>query len=142
MTRSPGGKLYSPKFLALAVELADYPHDAAAPLQGESRSRTCGSEILLSAGRDLRAIGLRVSACAVGQAASAIFARHAAGSGEARLAEVAAQIEGWLGGDERLPDWPEIELLAPARAHPGRHGAILLPWRAALDALGKAQAAR
>ena len=36
-----------------------------------------------------------------------------------------------------MPDWPDLEMLAPALPYPGRHGAILLPWRAAADALSK-----
>jgi hypothetical protein len=34
-----------------------------------------------------------------------------------------------------LPDWPDIQQIEPARDYPGRHGAIALPWKAALDAL-------
>ena len=37
------------------------------------------------------------------------------------------------GGGHKLA--PELEAIAAARDFPGRHGAILLPWRAALDAL-------
>ena len=36
---------------------------------------------------------------------------------------------------------PYFTVLAPARAYPGRHGAMLLPWKAALDALSKREAA-
>jgi hypothetical protein len=36
-----------------------------------------------------------------------------------------------------LPDWPDFSLLEAARDYPGRHGALQLPWRAALDALSK-----
>ena len=33
------------------------------------------------------------------------------------------------------PGWPGLDALAAARAYPARHGAILLAWRAALEAL-------
>nr|WP_247713632.1 iron-sulfur cluster assembly scaffold protein [Qipengyuania sphaerica] len=126
--------------LALAVELADYPYDPTAPLQGEARSRSCGSTIQLSAGSEQ--LGLKVTACAVGQAAAAIFAREFPGKSHAELEKVLHQIEEWLHGAGVRPDWPGIEMLETARAYPGRHGAILLPWRAALDALSKGKPAR
>ncbi|WP_226700830.1 iron-sulfur cluster assembly scaffold protein [Qipengyuania gaetbuli] len=142
MSAAPGGALYSPALLSLAVELARYPYDPDAPLQGESRSRSCGSTLALSADPAFNAPGLKVTACAVGQAASAIFARHCGDAGRDRLMAMPSEIEDWLSGDGALPDWPDLAMLEPAKEYPGRHGAILLPWRAALDALGKAGDAR
>jgi hypothetical protein len=37
-----------------------------------------------------------------------------------------------------LPDWPGVEAIAAARDYPARHGAIMLPWTAARDALSSA----
>ena len=77
MASSRAPALYSTELLALAIELADYPFDAAAPAKGHARSRSCGSVIdLSSSGGSLEDLGLRVSACAVGQASAAIFARE------------------------------------------------------------------
>jgi NifU-like protein involved in Fe-S cluster formation len=131
-------RLYTPELLALAVDLAKWP-----PLEsgrhGEARSPTCGSTLELeldldSAGR-IERLGMRVRACAVGQAAAAIFARNAAGCGQSELAAALAQLEAWLSHDGEVPDWPGIAPLVPARAYPARHGAMLLPWKAALAAL-------
>lgn len=140
-TRTP---LYSPAMLSLAVELAGYPFDAAAFTVGEARSRTCGSTLALSSGSADRlcSIGMRVTACAVGQAAAAIFAQAANSRERRELVDSLGAMESWLSGKGDLPDWPRLDLLAPALAHPGRHGAILLPWRAAIDALSKASDAR
>ncbi|MXO48473.1 iron-sulfur cluster assembly scaffold protein [Erythrobacter vulgaris] len=121
--------------LALAVELADYPFDPSAPCLGEALSRTCGSSLRMSSEIDLTDVGLKISACAVGQASAAIFVRHCAGRSEKDLAVSLAQIESWLAGNSPLPDWPDIQQIEPARDYPGRHGAIALPWKAALDAL-------
>jgi NifU-like protein involved in Fe-S cluster formation len=131
-------RLYTPELLALAVDLAKWP-----PLEsgrhGEARSPTCGSTLALDLDLDAAArverLGMRVRACAVGQAAAAIFAHHASGRNRAELATALTQLEAWLGHDGEVPDWPEIAPLAPARAYPARHGAMLLPWRAALAAL-------
>lgn len=129
----------------LAVTLADYPFDAAAPCSGEARSRTCGSAVAISCSvnepGEIEALGLNVRACAIGQAAAAIFAREAMGQGRASIADFVSDIEEWLSGQGVRPDWPGLELLEPAIAYPARHGAILLPWKAAQAALGKAETA-
>ena len=145
MNAPPRERLYSPELLALATSLADYPLVEDLALRGEARSRTCGSTVLLGLdpGQDgtIARIGLRVSACAVGQASAAIFAREAAGRSASGISRALATIDAWLGGQGGLPDWPGMAALAPARAFPSRHGAIVLPWKAALDALSKADAA-
>ncbi|MDG5749350.1 iron-sulfur cluster assembly scaffold protein [Qipengyuania sp. XHP0207] len=139
MTGERREALYSPKLLALAVELARYPLHRDARNIGHARSRTCGSTIALSSAKTdaISSVGMQVSACAVGQAAAAIFANAAEGVSAGELAEALREIEAWLSDDGPLPPWPRLDLLEPARPHSGRHGAILLPWRAALDALSK-----
>lgn len=129
--------LYSPELLALAVELAGVPYDDRAPALGHARSRSCGSVIDLSSSstETLGAIGLRVSACAVGQASAAIFAREAAGMDGAAIAAMIEELGEWLEGRAPSAILPRLELLEPARPHRGRHEAILLPWRAARTAL-------
>ena len=141
MTAAPRTTLYSPQMLALAVELANIPLDPHAPFLGEARSRTCGSTLALSCAIDasgtICAIGMKVSACAVGQAAAAIFAKGAVGRDRGELLTAERSIAAWLSGKGNIPDWPRLGMLEPALPHKGRHEAILLPWRAALDALSK-----
>ncbi|MFA9200028.1 MAG: iron-sulfur cluster assembly scaffold protein [Cypionkella sp.] len=138
---APRAPLYTPEILALAVSLADRPLDPALPLAGEARSRTCGSTVKLACSADAEGridrLGLQVSACAIGQAAAALFARRAVGADRLLLAEARSEIAAWLAGAAGVPAWAEIELLAPARAHSARHCAVLLAWDAALDALSK-----
>jgi NifU-like protein involved in Fe-S cluster formation len=133
--------LYTPELLGLAVSLAEWPLDPAADYRGEARSVTCGSTLAFScsldAGGAVAAPGLRVSACAVGQAAAALFIAEAAGRNRAEIAGTRDAIARWLAGDGGLPDWPGFAVLEPARAFPARHGAILLAWNAALAALPK-----
>ena len=143
MASSRAPALYSTELLALAIELADYPFDAAAPAIGHARSRSCGSVIdLSSSGGSLEDLGLRVSACAVGQASAAIFARESSGMDAAAIAAMVENLGKWLRDQAPSSLLPRLELLEPARPHLGRHEAILLPWRAALDALSKTEAAR
>lgn len=131
--------LYTPAVLALATGLAAHPWDESLPMKGEARSKSCGSELALGLELDrdgrIATLGLRTRACAVGQAAAAIFAAKAAGKTVAEVADAEATIAAWLGGKGPFPDWPGLDAIAAAQAYPARHGAILLAWRAALDAL-------
>ena len=140
--RSPadrGAALYSPDILALAVELAAFPLNDALQRRGEARSRVCGSRVVIGltsgAGGAIADAGARVSACAIGQAAAALFLRGSTGQDAAGIAAALGEIEAWLAGGEAMPAWPGLPRIAPARAYPARHAAILLPWKAALAAL-------
>ena len=136
--------LYSPQVLALATSLANYPLLEGA-FAGEARSPTCGSTIRVTletaCNGSVTAIGLRAHACAIGQASAALFARHAIGQTESNLAAAERQIAEWLAG-AGPPDWPGFDAIAAARDYPARHGAILLPWKAALVALSSAPVPR
>lgn len=142
MSASGAPALYTPELLGLSVALADYPLDRSAPCIGSASSRTCGSRIEMSLvsgdGQRIAQVGMRVSACAIGQAAATIFARGATGRDRAAIAAASAAIEDWLAGGS-VPEWPGFEPLTTARPHKGRHGALLLPWRAALAALSNCQ---
>src|SRR5690606_16349732 len=137
-------RLYTPELLGLAVELASWPPLEGASARGEARSSTCGStlalDLALNPSGHIEALGMRVRACAVGQAAAALFARHALGRDRARLENDLAQLETWLTGEGPLPEWPDLALIEAARAYPGRHGAILLPWKPPTAALASASA--
>jgi len=140
-------RLYTPELLALAVELARYPQLDSPSCTGEARSPACGStlaiQLMLDPNGLIERVGMRVRACAVGQAAAAIFARHAAGLSAPEIARALADIELWLSNDNAdLPDWPDLPLIAAARGFPGRHGAMLLPWKAAVAALSNTPGAR
>jgi NifU-like protein involved in Fe-S cluster formation len=135
-------KLYTPSVLALSVELAAYPLDTDFPATGYAKSRTCGSEVRVGLevddARAVRRIGMAVAACAVGQASAAIFAADVKGRGAEEIRDQMAAMERWIAGEGPAPALPRLELIEPARAYPARHEAILLPWRAALDALSQA----
>lgn len=140
-----GAALYTPEILALAVTLADYPLTAALRLRGEAQSRVCGSWVAMglevdAAGR-IAAAGAMVTACAIGQSAAALFLASAQGKGRAAIAASRDAVAAWLAGEGAMPAWPGMAALAAARAYPARHAAILLPWRAALEALSNPAAA-
>ena len=131
--------LYTPQVLSLATSLAKWPWDEAMALKGEARSPTCGSTVavglaLAPDGR-IERVGLRVHACAIGQGSAAIFAAAAPGLDRGELLQCEQLIAQWLRGAASLPDWPGLSQIAAARDYSARHGAILLPWKAALAAL-------
>ncbi|WP_211276741.1 iron-sulfur cluster assembly scaffold protein [Erythrobacter tepidarius] len=132
-------KLYTPELLALATGLASFPLTDDLPLRAEERSRTCGSAIALGLALDdkglVSGVGMKVSACAIGQASAALLAQSIRGVDPAHVCWMGGALERWLAGESELPRWRGIEALVPARDHPGRHAALLLPWKAARKAL-------
>ena len=110
----------------------------------ERRSPTCGSRIRVAVELDWaeRVVRLRqaVEACAYGQASAALMGGHAIGRSAEEVAVAVAELESWLAGRSDVPvAWPGLEVLAPARSRKGRHGAILLPFRALAAAIEQAR---
>lgn len=132
--------------LAAAVELASFPKLPDAHLHAEVHSAICGSTLTIDIETDpdhrINTIGMQVRACAVGQAAAAAFARHAKGRSIDEIHATLGSLNDWLNDDGPLPDWPDMALIAPARDFRGRHGAIVLPWKAAIEALSTLVATR
>jgi NifU-like protein involved in Fe-S cluster formation len=131
--------LYTREILVLATSLAAWPWDRTLPLQASARSKSCGSTLTIGLELDadgaITRVGIRPQACAIGQAAAAVFAEAAPGRTAAEVAAADRAIWDWLAGEGDMPDWPGLEAIAPARAFPARHGAIRLAWQAARDAL-------
>lgn len=131
--------LYTRDVLALAASLGNWPLDPALPLRGEARSITCGSrlEIALACGADglIKTVGIKAQSCAIGQASAAIFAGGVIDQDAAGVANALAAIRRWLQDQDKLPGWPGMDAIAAARGFAARHGAIILPWQAALRAL-------
>ena len=134
--------LYTPEVLGLAVDLAGFPLTDDLPLRAEARSKSCGSTIALalSIGADgtIAGVGVRSHACAIGQAAAALFARAAIGRNGSEVHGAGKAIARWLESGGEVPDWPGLALIAAAQAYPARHAAVMLPWNAAMQVLPSA----
>ncbi|HZV10404.1 MAG TPA: iron-sulfur cluster assembly scaffold protein [Novosphingobium sp.] len=134
--------LYTPEVLALATGLTAFPLTDAHVLRGSARSASCGSTLQAGVAVDadgvITSIGLAAQACAIGQASAAIMARSAVGRSAEDFAAAEVAIARWLLEGGNVPDWPGLDAIAPARAFPGRHGAIMLGWRAVIAALATA----
>jgi NifU-like protein involved in Fe-S cluster formation len=132
--------LYTTEILRLAASLRG-PH----PLEREDgcaqvRSPTCGSRVCMTVQLDeqrrVDRISMQVQACAFGQASAALLDRHSRGRTHDEVSEAMLDLSRWLAGEhEGKLRWPGLIALAPARTRSGRHGAILLPFRALLAAM-------
>ncbi len=133
--------LYTPEILGLATSLAGYSRDDSLPFQGAAHSRSCGSAITLGLSTDdegrIVDVSVRSQACAIGQAAAAIFANAAQGRTGAEIRAAHEAMINWLAGTGPMPEWPGLSAIAPAREYLGRHAAILLAWKAASEILPK-----
>ena len=135
--------LYTSDILRLAASLGAQSALDRVDGSADERAPTCGSrvrtEVQLAADGLIAAIAQDVRACAFGQAAAALVARHAPGRSAAEVETAAADIRAWLAGSRDNPgDWPGFDALAPARSRRARHPAILLPFRSLLAALKSA----
>jgi NifU-like protein involved in Fe-S cluster formation len=136
--------LYTTEILRLAASLQE-PHALEREDgRAELRSPTCGSRIAMTVQLDderrVRMISQHVQACAFGQASAALVQQHAIGRTHDEIAEALVTIGHWLAQEQEGPgDWPGLDALAPARPRKGRHGAILLPFRALLAAIESAR---
>lgn len=134
--------LYNARILELAEALnkddrLDNP-DATVTLD----SPLCGSRIrvdLCFDGDKVTAYGQQVRACALGQSAAAIMARHAVGRTEDELRALRDRMQAMLKQDGPPPTgvWEELKILEPARAHKSRHASIMLPFNAILKAIDR-----
>ncbi len=134
--------LYTREILRLAASI---PGQRSFPEMGNAivlRSPTCGSRVAMRVVLDeagcVSTMEQAVEACAFGQAAAALIGRYAVGKDDEESATALAEVARWLDGDGAEP-WPELAILGPARARRGRHGAILLPFRALVAAIDEAR---
>jgi NifU homolog involved in Fe-S cluster formation len=134
---------YTRDILRLAADIP-HQHDFYSLADGvERRSRTCGSRVRVWVALDSegRVSELRqaVEACAYGQAAAALMAARAIGKDLAGAQADLDGLEKWLKDGAAPADWPELAALEPALQRTSRHEAILLPFRALVEAIGEAQ---
>ena len=130
--------LYTRDILRLAASIPGQRKFAEMGDAPVLRSATCGSRVAMrvtldDAGR-VTSIQQAVEACAFGQAAAALVGAGAIGLTGDDAAAALAGVERWLDEDIAEP-WPGLNVLDPARARRGRHGAILLPFRALVAAI-------
>jgi NifU-like protein involved in Fe-S cluster formation len=139
MAAAMNAPLYTTVILRLAASIPhlgrlELPHGRA-----ELRSPTCGSrarvEVRVDDGRVVE-LAQEIEACAFGQASASLMGAQAVGRDRREATKVLTELTAWLADDRDDPgSWPNLGELAPAKSRTGRHGAILLPFRALLAAI-------
>lgn len=133
--------LYNADILRLAAGIPHHERLTDADASAEKRSPVCGSRVIVDVRRDeegrIAALGLKVNACALGQASASLMARHAIGRSAGELAEARDALTDFLAGGRDNPgDWPGLTILAPALPHKARHPSIRLAFEAVAEAAG------
>jgi NifU-like protein involved in Fe-S cluster formation len=142
------GELYHNRVLELA---ADIPHAGRlADPEGSSLkvSRVCGStvevDVKLDAEGRIAEIAVEPKACALGQAAASILARHAIGRTLAEIEAARDALRAMLkdGAEPPTGEFWELRHLQPVRDYPPRHTSTMLAFEAAAEAMKQALAKR
>lgn len=119
---------------------------AAATGEAKLDNPLCGDRVRIqvaaAAGR-IEALAHQTRGCLLCRAAAAVIGLRAPGQDEAAVEAAAAGLEDLLQNGAAAPaGWPELAMFEPARAYPGRHRCILLPFRALLAALAESRRPR
>src|SRR5579872_3832963 len=112
--------IYSNKILELAANIPRQGRLAAPDATARAHSKLCGSTIIVDlAMRDGRVVDFAhdVKACALGQAAASIMARHVIGATGPELRKLRDEVRAMLkeGGPPPTGKWAEIGVLEPVR---------------------------
>ena len=131
--------IYNQRILELAGNIPRLGRLDRPSATSRQHSRLCGSTVVV----DLTMTDGRVSdyahdvkACALGQAAAAIVARHVIGATARDLRELRDAVRAMLKADGAPPRgvWAEVEVLQPVRDYKARHASTLLAFEAVAEA--------
>jgi len=130
------GELYSDRILAAASSIPAARRLAGADATAKKVSRVCGSEVdvdLKMDGDTVSDFGMEARACALGQAAASIVARHVVGASAAELYRLRDEMKAMLkeGGPPPSGErWADLAVLEPIRDYPQRHASTMLVFEA------------
>ncbi len=131
--------IYNTRILELAGNIPRLGRLAEPGATSRRHSRLCGSTVTVDlAMRDgaVSDYAHDVKACALGQAAAAIVARHVLGTTAEELRAVRDRMLAMLKEDGEPPDgaWAEAGVLRPVREFRARHASTMLAFEAAAEA--------
>jgi NifU-like protein involved in Fe-S cluster formation len=135
-------EIYNRKILELAAHI---------PLVGRlenpmgtatRHSKLCGSMVTVDVDMEgglVSKFAHEIKACALGQAASSIMARHVIGATGDELRALLSQVKSMLkeqGPPPQAP-WDDVAVLEPVRDYKARHASTLLTFEAVVEAVDK-----
>lgn len=102
------------------------------------RSPLCGDrveiEVALDANRVAR-VAHHVKGCVLCKAAATLACQYGQGKDLAGVSNIMEAVSKMLKNDAEVPaEFGELRLFEPVRAHASRHGCVLLPFRAIVEA--------
>lgn len=137
--------LYNTRILALAADIPRLGRLESPGATATAHSRLCGSTVTVDVSmRDgvVADFAHDVKACALGQAASSIMARHVVGASGAELRKLRDDVRRMLKENGPPPSgtWVDVAVLEPIRAYKARHASTLLTFDAVVDAVDQIEA--
>jgi NifU-like protein involved in Fe-S cluster formation len=132
--------LYSKDVLRRAASIGRTGRLAAADISVSRVSPVCGSRITVDLCADAGTVtdyAQDIQACALGQSAAAILADRIVGRGIDELRKVTDDLRAMLvdGAPPPQGEWADLAILQPVQGHKARHGAVMLPFEAVIQAL-------
>jgi NifU-like protein involved in Fe-S cluster formation len=134
--------IYNRRILELAADIPRLGRLAKPMATATAHSKLCGSRVtvdVMMAGGVVTDFAHEVKACALGQAASSIMARHVIGATPDELRAVRDQVRAMLKENGATPvgRWADARVLEPVRDFKARHASTLLTFDAVVDAVGQ-----
>lgn len=138
-------EIYNSRILDLAGNIPRLGRLEAPDATAKAHSKLCGSTVVVDlkmADGVVTDFAHDVKACALGQAASAIMARHVVGASGEELRRVRDQMKAMLKENGPPPNgrFEECRFLEPVRDYKARHASTLLTFEATVDALEQIEA--
>lgn len=136
--------LYNTRILELAGNIPRIGRLAAPDATATAHSKLCGSTVVVDIAVTEGVVtdfAHEVRACALGQASSAVMARHVVGASAEELRAVREAMLRMLkeNGPPPTGRFEDLRYLEPVREHKARHASTMLTFDAVVAALDKAE---
>ena len=138
--------IYNTKILELAGNIPRQGRLPAPDASAKAHSKLCGSTIVVDVKMaDGKVVDFAhdVKACALGQAAASLMARHVIGATGEDLRDLRETMETMLKRNGAPPAgrWADFAVLEPVRDYKARHASTLLTFQATVDAIDQIERA-
>jgi NifU-like protein involved in Fe-S cluster formation len=138
--------IYNHQILDLAANIPRQGRLGAPGATATAHSKLCGSTVVVDlVMEDGQVVDFahEVKACALGQAAASIMARHVIGSTGLELRALRDQMRAMLkeNGPPPKGKWEDTAILEPVRDFKARHASTLLTFDATVDCVNQIEAA-